>query len=295
RFSPIVSPRGAIALRPASKTTFKLVYSQAFRAPTWAETDSRTYQQVQSEDIQPEIARSVEGSMEQRFGTHRLLFGLFRTWWSNLIEARGLSPAERSELQLQGKLPITAIQVSQYRNVSSIDNYGWNGALSGTFADTRLGYGLNATAAFTRKNAPDGSTQELEVAPQVFGNARLSYDLGGLFPSPSLAAYFVGTRPPARAFDGTFSPVMQAPALAEFRATLSGPVPGLTGLGYRLGATYTTASRGAYIVGPDSTPQGVSQSRALRPADLLPLDPFSVFLGVRYDFLTGSGSSEEQP
>ncbi len=284
RFDSIVSPRGAVALSPFSQTTFKGIYSQAFRAPTWAETDSSSYQLVQSEDIQPEIARSLEGSVEQRFGSHRLLFGVFRTWWSNLIEARGLSPAEREQLQLEGKLPITAIQVSQYRNVASIENYGYNAAWNGTFLDSRLSYTLNATAAFTRRKGRDGSTRQLEVAPQVFGNARLSYAVGGLAPTPSLAARYVGEAPPTRAFDGTFSRAPNAHAAAEFRATLSGPVPGLSGLSYRLSGAYTTATRAPYSVGPDSIPAASDQSAPLREADLLPVDQFRAFFGLRYDF-----------
>ena len=148
----------------------------------------------------------ARGQLEQRFGAHRLCsvcFGL----GVNLIEARGLSPAEREQLQLDGKLPITAIQVSQYRNVASIENYGYNAVSSGTFLDSRLSYTLNATAAFTRRKARDGSTRQLEVAPQVFGNARLSYAFGGLIPTPSLAARYVGENAAARVSTGRYSSV----------------------------------------------------------------------------------------
>jgi hypothetical protein len=175
--------------------------------------------------------------------------------------------------------------VSQYRNVASIENYGYNATWSGTFLDSRLSYNLNATAAFTRREARDGSTRRLEVAPQVFGNARLSYAFGGLVPTPSLAARYVGETPPTRAFDGTFDPVPYANPSAEFRATLSGPVPGVPGLGYRLSGAYTTATRGPYSVGPDSIPAASDQSAPLREADLLPVDQFRAFFGLRYDFL----------
>jgi outer membrane receptor for ferrienterochelin and colicins len=292
RFSPIVSPRGAIAVSPFRKTTFKAIYSQAFRAPTWTETDAGNYQQARSANVTPEIARSLEGTIEQRFGTHRILFGVFRTWWSNFIEPRSISPTERTVLQEQGALPITANTIVQYRNVSSIENYGWNGGWSGALAESHFNYGVNATAAFTRRISDRGE-QQLEVAPQFFGNAHVSYAFGGFIPTPALAASYVGQRPAARAFDGVFAPVPYANPLAEFRATLSGRLPALTGLSYRISAAYATASRGAYTVGP-----GVSAATsAPQPAELVPIDQFRVFFGLRYDFLTGAeaSTSGEQP
>jgi hypothetical protein len=152
---------------------------------------------------------------------------------------------------------------------------------------------LNATAAFTRREAPGGDTQELEVAPQFFGNARVSYDFGGSIPTPSLAAYYVGERPASRAFDDTFVGIARGRPLAEFRATLSGPVPGLTGLSYRLSGAFATAAHAAYIVGPDST-GGIGVQDTPRRADLLPIDQFRMFVGLRYDFL-GDDASEETP
>jgi outer membrane receptor for ferrienterochelin and colicins len=288
RFDPIVSPRGAIAFSPYRSTTFKVIYSQAFRAPTWAETDASNYQQAKSDDLKPETTRSVEGSIEQRFGTHRILFGAFRTNWSNIVEPAVLSITEKAALQVRGELPLAVYDVSQYRNVSNIDNYGWNGALSGTFGESRLSYGVNVTGAFTRKQTSAGTPQQLEVAPQLFGNARVSYAAGGLIPTPAIAVHYVGQRPADRSAGGVFSSLPIAPPLAEFRGTLSGKVPGLPGIEYRLSAAYTTASRTAYASGPGALGVG---NPVLQPGSLIPVDQFRVFLGLRYDFLTGSERS----
>jgi outer membrane receptor protein involved in Fe transport len=284
RFDPVVSPRGALALSPWSTTTLKGIYSQAFRAPTWAETDLSNYTQARSGEIEPEVVRSLEGSLEQRFATQRVMFGVFRMWWDNMIEAHALTATERSDLQLQGQLPLLAIDVVQYRNISSLTNYGYNAGWDGTLDDGRLGYGLNVTAAFTRRRT-GGVEAPLPAAPQFFGNARLFYDFGGYLPTPALAAYYVGERPADRAFTGEFAPVPYAPPLAEVRFTLSGAVPGLRGLRYRTSATYATAASGAYAAGPGST----SPAIAPLPAALVPVDRFRVVVGLSYDFLTGAG------
>jgi outer membrane receptor protein involved in Fe transport len=284
RFDPVLSPRGAVALRPYRTTTLRGIYSQAFRAPTWSETDFATYRIAPADDIEPEIARSVEVSIEQRFSTHRLMFGVFRTWWENLITSDLLTNEEMAELQRDGRLPITANGLAQFDNEASIDNYGWNGAWDGSFAGGKLAYGVNVTAAYTRHSETDDvSAGLLTVAPQLFGNARLAYALDGYLPSPALAAYFVNGRPAHRAFEGRFLPVPYAEPLAEFRFTLTGKVPAIQGLGYRASAAYATASENAYAVGP------YASYRALDPVDA-PIDQLRFFVGLRYDF--GAG---EQP
>jgi outer membrane receptor for ferrienterochelin and colicins len=281
-FTPIASPRGAIVVTPFRKTVLKAVYSQAFRAPTWSETEVTNHNQAASENIKPEVVRSVEGSIEQRFATQRVMFGVFRTFWENLIEPRDPTAADRADLQNSGALPITAVSVVQYRNVSSLNNYGLNGGWDGALAEGHFNYGLNATEAYTRRSTATGD-QPLEVAPQFFGNAHLSYAFGGNVPTPALAAYYVGRRPAQQAFDGTFASVPYAPPLAEFRATLSGPVPGVAGLSYRASGAYATAAVGPYPVGPTVPPPGAPGN-----AVLVPIDRFRVFFGLRYDFFTGA-------
>lgn len=290
RFSPIVSPRGAVALTPVTNTTFRAIYSQAFRAPTWAETDSASYIQAPSHNVEPEIVRSVEGSIEERFSSHRVMFGVFRSSWENMIEPKSLTPAERAVLQSQNELPITAVNVVQYRNVASLSNYGYNGSWDGTLGNGHFGYGFSATAAYTRKTT-DAGEQVLPGSPQFFGNARMSYAFGGYVPTPAIAVWYVGRRPADRAFDGTFSPVPYVPPVAEFRGTLSAPFPGVPGLAYRASAAVVSSKFGPYAAGTGSTGAGITPP----PASLVPFDEFRVFVGLRYDFLTGDhGKSAEE-
>jgi outer membrane receptor for ferrienterochelin and colicins len=292
RFDPIVSPRGAFALSPSRTTTLRGIYSQAFRAPTWSETHLSNNSQARSRNVEPEQVRSIEGSIEQRFATQRLMFGVFRSWWDNMIEPHALTSTERNELQRQGELLITASNVIQYRNISSLTNYGYNGGWDGSLDQGRLGYGVNATAAFTRRHTASGE-ERLPVAPQFFGNARISYAFGGYVPTPALAAYYVGQRPADRAFAGLFAPEPYAEPLAELRFTLSGAIPGLVGLRYRASSTYATEAFGPYAAGPGRA--GIIE--AAEPASLAPIDRFRAFVGISYDFWTGAeaAGSEEVP
>jgi outer membrane cobalamin receptor len=99
RFSPVLSPRGALAVRPFEGSTLRLIYSQAFRAPTWSETSITDYEFAPTPNLQPETVRSVEALVEQRQGTQRVLFGVFRTWWDNLIESGLIAPDQLASLQ----------------------------------------------------------------------------------------------------------------------------------------------------------------------------------------------------
>ncbi|HVU05651.1 MAG TPA: TonB-dependent receptor [Polyangiaceae bacterium] len=283
RFSAILSPRAAAAVRPFEKTVVKVVYSQAFRAPTWAETDSANYQ-VAPSDVKPEKVRSIEGSIEQRFGPHRVLFGVFRTRWEDLVESSPLAPADQAALQAQGVLPFIAQGFTQFHNLASIDNYGYNAGLSGAFASGKLRYGVNATAAYTRQ-AGEGVTRELEASPQMFGNARLALSLGEGLPVPALAVRYVSSRLVDRAYEATYASLPEAPAYAELKGTLSGDV-GRTGVGYTVSATWATTGQSAYVAGP-----ALLGEPALAYA---PIDRFRAFVGLRWDFM-GDTSRKEAP
>jgi outer membrane receptor protein involved in Fe transport len=286
RYDAVLSPRGAIAIRPWEKGVLKADYAQAFRAPTWSETSLANYHFAPSGDLRPETVRSVSGSIEQRFGTQRVLFGVFRSWWSNLIQSVPLSDAERMMLQNEGKLPLVVTALSQFQNVASIDNYGWNAAWEGSSANNDLRFGLNVTGAFTRLNAGAGP-QPLAVSPQLFGNAHLAYVFGGYVPTPALVVSFMGPRP-ADAAQPNGQPLPEAPALADLRLTLGGAVPLVPGLSYRASGEYITASHGPYTARP--TLVGIADNPT---PDFVPIDQLRFFVGLRYDFL-GSAQASSQ-
>jgi len=279
RFGTKVSPRAGAALTPWRGGTLKLVYSEAFRSPTAYETSyTDGVTQVAAPGLRPETVRSVEASIEHRFGAHRVLFGAFRSWWNDMVLLQGLTQDQIQAAIAQGALSPDATLVTQYQNVSSIDNYGYNAAFEGSAAGHDVRYALNVTGAYARRNNPDGTTQPLTVAPQLFGNARVSYDLPGELPVVGLAALLVGPRPADRAFDGGFTPMPYAPLQVELRGTISGRVPGLGALSYRLSADYAFASTNPYVAGP------VQAARPTQPtAELAPVDRFRTTIGLQYD------------
>jgi outer membrane receptor protein involved in Fe transport len=285
RYSAVVSPRAAMSVRPWENATIKADYSQAFRAPTWSETSLANYE-IAPSSIAPETVRSVEASVEQRFGTHRVLIGVFRTWWDDLIEAGPLSNAVLTADQMQNLLPKAVGNLEQFRNLASVDNYGWNGSWDGALGHVH--YGASATGAFTRQFASNVGSP-LVVAPQIFGNARLSYVFENGLPSPALVLAFTGPRPADRLSpEGQVLP--EAPALADLRFTLSGKVPGLKGLSYRASAEYVTASHGPYTAGPNL---GVFDYVAPLPTPgFAPIDQFRAFIGLRYDFAAGAQAKQ---
>jgi hypothetical protein len=82
-----------------------------------------------------------------------------------------------------------------------------------------------------------------------------------------------------RANDGMFTPTPTAPAQIQMRLTLSGDLPIIAGLSYRVSADVALADRNPYVVGPlqAATPDHPS-------AELAPVDRFRVALGLSYHF-----------
>ena len=146
--------------------------------------------------------------------------------------------------------------------------------------DGRLRYGASLTAAYSRREFIDGTTGILTVAPSLFGNARVSYDLGGAFPTVALVGQLLGPRAADRALDGGFTPTPSVATTAVLRATVSGQFPGVTGLSYRMTASFASNSHSPYVVGPNQA------ATAEQPAaELSPVDRFRVAVGLRYNLL----------
>ncbi len=294
RYSPEISPRGAIAVRPFARTTFKVIYSQAFRAPTLSETSIVDYTVAPSPGLGPETVRSLEASVEQSFATQRVVFGVFRSWWDGLVQSQPVPIAELSMLQANHQEPLIVGNLIQYANVAAIDNFGWNGGWEGSLVDRRLRYGANATGAFTRLEQ-GGASLYPAIAPQVFGNAHVGYALGPSLPTATLAVYGMGPRAADRTSTlGATLPA--APAMADLRLALTGRFPSLRGIGYAVTADYVTASSGPYVAGPSlSSLQRVlaATGNELPTPGFAPIDQFRVMVGLRFDFLNGPSSNGE--
>lgn len=280
RFGSRVSPRAAATASLWRGGSAKAIYAEAFRAPLAYEIEyADPSEQAPARDLQPEHVRSVEAAFEQRFGSHKLLFGVFRSWWRDMVLADVLDENELADAVGRGEILPDVEEAYQYQNVSEIENYGYNAAIEGTLFVQRFHYALNVTSAFSRIHGPGESPLPLAVAPQLFGNARVSYDLAGELPTLALAAQFLDRRPADRAFDSGHVPQPFAPRHLQLRGTVGGPVPGLSGLSYRVSAEYSFASRGPYVIGPN---QWVSPEDQV-PAELSPVERARAMVGFQYD------------
>lgn len=285
-FGNRISPRGALIVDPWRGGTVKAIYAEALRAPT---TDEETYRNpslaLPSHDLRPESVRSIEAILQQRFGTQSLVFGVFRSWWSNMIFRHELQNALvkaggdagiLQEAQRTGLLSTNVRTVFQYQNVGSLDNFGFNGGYDGTLLSGRLSYGFNLSAAYSRSATALG-TRLLTVSPTLFGNARISYDLTGQMPVVALATHFSGKRLADGGEDAGYATLPYAPAALDLRMTVTGPFPAIQRLSYRLMGDYSFAKISPYTV-------GFAKSAYERlPAELAPANRITVMFGLQYN------------
>lgn len=267
-----LSPRANVGVEPWRGGTLKLIYAEAFRAPSAYERRYSDSTQVVADSLSPERVRTAEATVEQRAGSHRLLFGVFRSWWSDLVTLHRLSRDEIAALRVRAP---SDEAVYRFDNVDSIDSWGWELGSRGGVLGSRFEYGANVTGAYSRRRTDAGQTP-LPVAPSLFGNARVSYRLLEDGPTLALAGLLGSRRPADRAFDGDFKPIPYAPPRLSLRAALSGKAPFAQGLSYRVTADYAFSTTGEYVVGPLQSGDGE------RPAELSPMDRFRVGVGLTY-------------
>ena len=150
--------------------------------------------------------------------------GIFRSWWSNVVQSEHLSQEELSAAQRAGQLDSSTVSVFQFRNVARVDNYGVNASYEGNLLDGRLSYGANLTAAYARL-VTGGETKLMTVTPALFGNARVSYDFGGARPVVGFASQLTGRRLADYSQDPGVAGLHYAPPTIDLRLTASGRVP----------------------------------------------------------------------
>lgn len=258
-----LSPRAAAALDAWRGGTVKAIWSQAFRPATFYEAYGTSVSLQPQGELAPEHERSAELTVEQRAGRHRVFFGVFRTWWDDMIGFRCDA----------------ATGVCHYANTGRVDSWGFNARAEGSMGPVQ--YGLQVTGARAWQTE-EGSQSSLPVAPQLYGNARLAWDLGGNRPTIAVVGQLVGTRLADRALDGGWATTPVAPVNVRAKLTASGPVPGLSGLSYRVGIDVASASRTAYVAGPYGV--GSGSGGQLPAAALVPVNRFTLLTGLQYAF-----------
>jgi outer membrane receptor for ferrienterochelin and colicins len=318
RFDMVLVKRISGNWEPWKNGLLKLSYAEAFRAPSWDESNDSAAGRIAANvvttpngmdavagrpdlnfgtPLKPETVRSVEAAVQQKQGTHRIMLGGFYSRWSNLVQLRQLSLAETNEA---GRNSLTSpaargTLMTQYQNANTIDNYGLNIGIDGSFAYETLQYGLTGTLAkakvkTTAQDVAAGNTEirrNGNIAPSVFGNARFAYVPGGNLPTIAVATHVMGSRPPDQYIyfaDGTLAQPY-APAQVEGRLSVSGLVPKLTFLRYRLAVNYALADQGPYAVGPLMVVQDApTQAFAQTPPVLIPVERFHLSVGLQMDF-----------
>jgi outer membrane receptor for ferrienterochelin and colicins len=276
QFGQRVSPRAAATADAWHGGTAKVVYSEAFRAPTFEERYlTNRYLVLAAPNLAPEIVRSLEASFQQRIGRQRMLIGLFRSWWSNVVQSEHLSQAEISVGQRAGVLDSSTVNVFQFRNVAHVDNYGLNASYEGNLLDGRLSYGANLTAAYARL-ITGGEAKYMTVTPSLFGNARISYDFGGARPVVGFASQLTGRRLADYSQDPGVSGLHYAPPTIDLRLTATGRIPRLNGLQYRISADYAFTTSNPYAASAGgSDPEKV---------ELIPANRAILLFGLQYGF-----------
>lgn len=282
RFPVVLTPRIVGNVQPWKDGMIKLAYAEAFRAPSWDETDNAAPLRIEADELKHEKVHSVELSLQQRVGAHRALIGAFYSKWSNLVHLQALSFTETARAIGDGKTAVPynpkAVTLTQFQNLFGLDNYGVNMGIDGSLGSERFLYGFALTGAMAVQTG--GSEDErLSVAPQLFGNARLAYVLRDPWPTFALASHFVGPRLADVGDDVGFEPTPYAPPQVELRFTLSGSVPFLPALKYRGFVNYAFAERGPYVVGPV-----LSAVPTQRTAQLNPVDRLRSTVSLEYDF-----------
>jgi outer membrane receptor protein involved in Fe transport len=277
RFDPVVSPRLAASAHVWRGGVLKAVYSQAFRAPSF--NDSYFTHPLQApSDLHPESVRTVEVSIEQTFGAQHLLFGVFNSTLTDLVQLHSFTPAEGEAFVRSGKSVLPPLY--RYENDDRIENYGFNAGFAGSLATGRLHYGANVTGAHsTNEDDEIGSGLPLTLAPRLFGNARVSYALPSGLPTIALAGVYAGKAPTEHAYHTGYPTAPYAPGQLTLRTTVSGDAPLVKGLSYRVNASYQFADRINELAGPlvDYSPTHTSPS-------LRPITQLITTVGLQYEF-----------
>lgn len=277
-FDPVLTPRLALTLRPWQGTTAKLLYAEAFRAPNPYELDGHSATLIQSQNLQPEHTTDVEAILEQRVGEYRGMFGVFRTEYHGIINRLLLDDADARAAIAAGKtseLYDSNVPLYQYRIDDHVTSQGFNAGIDGAAFQRRLRFGGSFTGTYSRAD----NDERVSIAPQWFGNARVSYDLGGKLPTLALASTFAGSALTDRAYDAGFARLGFAPPSLEVRGTITGTVPWVKGLSYRAIVKAQTASNSPFAVGPVLRGGSGLDSPALAPTT-----PWNAIFGLQYDF-----------
>ena len=236
RVNAALTPRLALVTRPDSRTTLKLLYGEAFRAPSASEADLTTSLYTENPGLRPERIRTLELDLQRRV-TQPLLVGmsLYHYALRDLID----------QVYDGDKL--------EFRNVASATGRGLE-----MQADLVPGGPFSTRATYTVQRTRDGSTGErLTNSPEQVAT------ISGIARSKSgiRSAFTVRHETPRRTVVGTWTP-----AFARSDVTLGFAPSELTALSWATGLDASVRVRNLFAAAY-STPGGVEHLQAAIPQD----------------------------
>jgi iron complex outermembrane receptor protein len=175
------NPRLSLVCSPTDRTTVKLLYGGAFRAPSPYELyyhDGETSQKP-SPDLGPESVTSLEAVLEQRLGrTFRATVSVFGMRLDDLIDLT-TDPSD---------------SLLVYRNTDRVELRGVELGI-----ERRAARGWSGRASYSFQNASDAATDErLTGSPQHLAGLLVAGPLSGDALSGAVEVRYVGDRPTVR-------------------------------------------------------------------------------------------------
>ncbi len=148
-FGNTVNPRAALIFHPLSKTIVKLLYGEAFRAPSAAEIHQNDgYSLMPNDSLEPETVRTYEAVLEQYVGdNYRVILSVFRNSIDDALISQDVGGG-----------------FSQYQNEGTLDSQGGEIELEGAWrngVEGRIGYGYYSVEDEEAGDRPVGALRHL--------------------------------------------------------------------------------------------------------------------------------------
>lgn len=290
-FGAHLSPRAVTTFQPVDGTVFKLMYSEAFRAPLIGElrfSDPVSHVSATSlGGLKPELTRAGEFAFEQRLpkGIGSVRAGAYVTWFLDLVGERSLTDDEFAAAIADGRLSADADPefTTTYANIGRMFTYGGYVGAELQTPDRKFRFGTNVQggeSTLVRRIDGERTESAVPIAPQVVANSTAMLVWGGAIPNFALGVYYHSPRRAAEDVNGDFVDVAarRAGHHVQGRFSLTGEIPN-TGLWWGAWVDYSLGRRGPYMIGQLNYSDGM----AFR-GELTPLDRLTIWAGLTWQF-----------
>jgi outer membrane receptor for ferrienterochelin and colicins len=284
-FGAHASPRAAVVFRPAKGNTIKLMYAEAFRAPTPLEVQGTDWvDRIRPTKLLPEVVRSVELEVSQRWSSGSVALNGFLSYYDDMIGNRTPTSDEYQHAigtgEILALIPASGFQVLD--NLGQMRSYGGSARVDQRLPRGWSG-GLGLLVSKVELSSETGIVEAISLTPSWFGNAHLMWQ-----PRPDgfalgFATIVSGSRTPYLASYTPAAPIVQGPS-ADLRLTATLPIAGIKGLAMRLIADYNTDGRAPIQVGGAATTPAATQAEVpMARSELVPLPRAFFMAEVRYE------------